>query len=90
MYIPDIRPNMQLYQPNNWNPTTMPLCEISLPTFNDINPNVGFSNQGGMMTVQTQAVNMDQGGMTMTSQTQPIKVEQGGMMMTSQTQAFTG
>ena len=80
MYIPDIRPNVQIYQPNNWNPTTMPLCEINLPTYNEV---VGSNNQheislGGIgMVPQSQAFPVNQGGMTMTTQTQAVKIESG-------------
>jgi len=28
MYIPDLRINTQMYQPNNWNPQVMPQCEV--------------------------------------------------------------
>ena len=96
MYIPDIRPNVQLYQPNNWNPQTMPICEISLPTYNDIMSNqnikVEFSSTGminqnnmnqGEMTAQTQPINKNSEGMTV--QTNPININQGGMTAQTQT-----
>jgi hypothetical protein len=98
MYIPDIRPNVQLYQPNNWNPTTMPLCEINLPTFSEVhnqglngNINVNMTGQtqpikGGMTnTSQGQAYPFNQDGMTMTTQTQPVNIVGG---MTTQTNAI--
>ena len=100
MYIPDIRPNVQLYQPNNWNPKAMPFCEIRLPTFDEIiinNNNVGFNSAGnnnfnnqndmnnqGMMTNQTKATNVNNQG-GMANQTQQMYIDQGGM--SKQTQA---
>jgi len=68
MYIPDIRPNMQLYQPNNWNPQLMPISEVSLPSYTEV-----IGGQGGM----TSQIPVIQGGMT--SQIPSIKIEQGGM-----------
>lgn len=94
MYIPDIRPNIQLYQPNNWNPTTMPLLEINLPSYaevinNNQNLNVDFTSQTGNMNVQTQQTKVDQVGVniTMTNQTQAFHLNQGGMV--NQNQAMT-
>jgi len=65
MYIPDIRPNMQLYQPTNWNPQLMPICEVNLPTFNEVTsvqnvPNVQVGFNSNQMTMQIPAINNNQ------------------------------
>lgn len=81
MYIPDIRPNVQLYQPNNWNPTTMPRLEINLPSYSEVvgnqNNNIS-SNQGMNMTVQTQAIRVEQGVIVNNSQAQGLLGNQEG------------
>lgn len=80
MYIPDIRPNVQLYQPNNWNPTTMPMLEINLPSYSEVignqNPNINISNQGMNMTIQTQAISSEQVGRLISNQSQGLQANQ--------------
>jgi hypothetical protein len=78
MYIPDIRPNVQLFQPNNWNPTTMPMLEINLPSYSEVvgNQNQNVSNQGMNMTVQTQAIRIEQGVIVNSNQAQGFQGDQ--------------
>jgi hypothetical protein len=78
MYIPDIRPNVQLYQPNNWNPTTMPMLEINLPSYSEVvgNQNQNVSNQGMNMTVQTQAIRIEQGAIVNSTKAQGFQGDQ--------------
>lgn len=79
MYIPDIRPNMQLYQPNNWNPQTMPLCQINLPTYSEIN---GEFSGGPNVNVNINLTGQTNQNMGMTMQTNAVAIE--GQMMTAQ------
>lgn len=73
MYIPDLRHNLQLYQPNNWNPQLMPLCEINLPNELEI---MNVQNQNlPMMTNQTQPTNFQIGGMGVMTQTNTMNIE---------------
>lgn len=80
MYIPDIRPNVQLYQPTNWNPTTMPLYEIKLPSQEEIISSHYSSkefNSYGMMTSQVQPIRIESGGLP--NQTLAFQVNQQNM-----------
>lgn len=35
LYIPDIRQNVQIYQPKIWKPSIMPIVDINFPSFDD-------------------------------------------------------
>ena len=35
LYIPDIRQNVQIYQPKIWKPSIMPIVDIIFPSFDD-------------------------------------------------------